>query len=211
MIAATEGRLGIGELTRPSVQGDASASRTEVLLDAAGDRTDRVRPDRSPGRSWKFMMALRSFIQHDFAQGNGVAIDLEAVVEWRAFLGGPLDCGCPCEHFDRNNLNCSFSRWPRVNWRPRHRLRRTLHGRAGNRPRPRGHRNKYRPEAEFRVFAHDSARYAEAPRTQLEFMRPVEGRNPCLVDHAALFWRQTLTAPDVTPAVLGDHLLQEVG
>jgi len=27
------------------------------------------------------------FIQHDFAQGNGVAIDLEAVVEWLAFHG----------------------------------------------------------------------------------------------------------------------------
>ncbi len=27
------------------------------------------------------------FVQHDFAQGNGVAIDLEAVVEWLAFHG----------------------------------------------------------------------------------------------------------------------------
>jgi hypothetical protein len=25
------------------------------------------------------------FVQHDFAQGNGVAVDLEAVVEWLAF------------------------------------------------------------------------------------------------------------------------------
>jgi hypothetical protein len=30
------------------------------------------------------------FVQHDFAQGNGVAIDLEAVVEWLAFHQGPL-------------------------------------------------------------------------------------------------------------------------
>ncbi|MNI54341.1 hypothetical protein D3C73_1092330 [compost metagenome] len=46
------------------------------------------------------------FIQHDFAQGNGVAIDLEAVVEWQAFHGVRSDCGCPCkkEHFDYGNL-----------------------------------------------------------------------------------------------------------
>src|SRR5689334_7318081 len=50
-----------------------------------------------------------------------------------------------------------------------------------------------------------------AAHMQLEFVRPVEGRDHRQVDHAAFLERQTLTAPDMTPAILGDHFLQWPG
>jgi hypothetical protein len=75
--------LGVGEFHQAFGLQVTQASRTEVRLTPR--RSHRSRSTRrSPGSSWKFMIAAQ-FVQHDFAQGNGVAIDLEAVVEWLAF------------------------------------------------------------------------------------------------------------------------------
>ncbi|MNS74779.1 hypothetical protein D3C72_1082630 [compost metagenome] len=128
---------------------------TEAIAQIALDQT-------IAGHELEIHDRATQFIQHDFAQGNGVAIDLEAVVEWQAFHGVRSDCGCPCKKSTSITGIPVLGRikQPRVNWRPRHRLRRRLHGRAGNCLRQRGHRNKCRPEAIFRVFAHDSGRYA---------------------------------------------------
>src|SRR3954464_11230110 len=43
---------------------------------------------------------------------------------------------------------------------------------------------------------------------QFEFMRAVEDRNHCEIEHAALFLRDPFTAPAGTPAVLADELLE---